>query len=582
MSGVLITASRLANAAMADAAAADALGPEPLDVEAGRELFSYEPYTLPISGGGGADGEVTPDQAIYAINHSLDTLWVLVCAFLVFFMQAGFAALEAGSVRAKNTKNILLKNVIDACAGALMWWALGFPFAFGNRFDGSNGWIGANNFFLAQYDQQATTPGNTYPIAMRNYSYTDETLSGFAFWLFQWAFAATAATIVSGAVAERCRFVAYLIYTAVITMWIYPVVVHWVWSSEGWLSAFFVQPNTFDDTGNLIRGTCTGVCNRLRNGVIDFAGSGVVHMTGGTAALFAAWILGPRIGRFDSTGAVQNIPAHSLPLATLGVFILWFGWYGFNCGSTLGIIGGLQETAAKVAVVTTLAAGAGGVTSLALSRAIEGHIDLAPSLNGILGGLVASCAGCATVEPFAGMVIGIVAGIIYVGSSKMLKAMRIDDPLDASPVHFFCGIWGLWACGLLSTYTNVSAVYGDTTVQLTTGGGYWGGFYGGGGTLLGVNIISTLAIAAWVGINSCIMFGLLKVTGLFRVSEEDETVGMDISHHGGSAYEWQSGGPPDGGEDEDELKKPPAPEAPEAEAVEEGMARAEEAAEEKA
>lgn len=491
--------------------------------------------------------------------------------------QAGFAALEAGSVRAKNTKNILLKNVIDACAGALMWWALGFPFAFGERLNSSNGWIGANNFFLAQYDQQTITAGNPYPIAMRNFSYTDTTLSGFAFWLFQWAFAATAATIVSGAVAERCRFVAYLIYTAVITMWIYPVVVHWVWSGEGWLSAFFVQPNTFDNTGNLIRGTCTGVCNRLRNGVIDFAGSGVVHMTGGTAALFAAWILGPRIGRFDSTGAVQNIPAHSLPLATLGVFILWFGWYGFNCGSTLGISGGYQETAAKVAVVTTLAAGAGGVTSLALSRAIEGHIDLAPSLNGILGGLVASCAGCATVEPFAGMVIGIVAGIIYVGSSKMLKAMRIDDPLDASPVHFFCGIWGLWACGLLSTYTNVSAVYGDT-VQLFTGGGYWGGFYGGGGTLLGVNIIATLAIAAWVGINSCIMFGLLKVTGLFRVSEEDETVGMDISHHGGSAYEWQSGGPPDGGEDEDELKKPPAPE----EAVEEGMARAEEAAEEKA
>lgn len=575
MSGVLITASRLANAAMVDAAAADALGPEPLDVEAGRELLSYEPYTLPA--------DVTADQAIYAINHSLDTLWVLVCAFLVFFMQAGFAALEAGSVRAKNTKNILLKNVIDACAGALMWWAIGFPFAFGTRFNGSNGWIGANNFFLAQYDHDQTiTAGNPYPIAMRNFTYTESSLSGFAFWLFQWAFAATAATIVSGAVAERCRFVAYLIYTAVITMWIYPVVVHWVWSSEGWLSAFFVQPGTFDDEGNLIRGTCAAVCNRLRNGVIDFAGSGVVHMTGGTAALFAAWILGPRIGRFDSTGAVQNIPAHSLPLATLGVFILWFGWYGFNSGSTLGISLGYQEIAAKVAVVTTLAAGSGGVTSLALSRAIEGHIDLAPSLNGILGGLVASCSGCATVEPFAGMVIGIVAGIIYVGASKMLKAMRIDDPLDASPVHFFCGIWGLWACGLLSTYTNVLSVYGDTTVQLTTGGGYWGGFYGGGGTLLGVNIISTLAIAAWVGINSCIMFGLLKVTGLFRVSEEDETVGMDVSHHGGSAYEWQSGGPPDGGEDEDELKKPPAPEAPEAEAVEEGMARAEEAAEEKA
>ena len=155
-------------------------------------------------------------------------------------------------MRAKNTKNIRLKNVIDACAGALMWWALGFPFAFGERLNSSNGWIGANNFFLAQYDQQTITAGNPYPIAMRNFSYTDTTLSGFAFWLFQWAFAATAATIVSGAVAERCRFVAYLIYTAVITMWIYPVVVHWVWSGEGWLSAFFVQPNTFDDTGNLI------------------------------------------------------------------------------------------------------------------------------------------------------------------------------------------------------------------------------------------------------------------------------------------------------------------------------------------
>jgi Amt family ammonium transporter len=487
---------------------------------------------------------LTLSEEVEGINLAIDTLWQLLAAFMVFLMQAGFAALEAGSVRAKNTKNILLKNLLDACLGAVVWWALGFPFAFGARFNGSNGWIGANNFFLAQYNHVLyTTAQPRYNIELVNFGRTggdpdglggvntDEAgLSGYAFWMFQWAFAATTATIVSGAVAERCRFVGYLIYQSVLIAFVYPVVVHWVWSTEGWLSAFFVPPNNDDPA----RGTCDGVCDNLFN----------------------------------------DLQPHSLPLATLGVLIMWFGWYGFNCGSTLALANGLWYVAAKVAVVTTLSAAGGGCGTVILGIIMRQPIDLAPVLNGILSGLVACCAGTATFEPFAGLVVGLVASWLYAGASAGLKKLRIDDPLDASPVHLVNGAWGLIAAGLLSTRTNTIAAYGNpgpTNQEPTdfiftdSGHKYWGGFYDGGGRLFGAQVIAMLAIFAWVSIVCIPLFGILKITGLFRVSEEEEVVGMDISHHGGSAYEWQM---PDGDKTEsrlnndDEKPSPPPPGEP--------------------
>jgi len=484
-----------------------------------RDLVSYD----------GVD-DATSDL-ISAINHELDTVWLLISAFLVFFMQAGFAMLEAGGVRAKNTQNILLKNVLDACLGALLWWMVGFPFAYGERTNGDNGWIGANNFFLAQYSTTGPTAGDPYPIQVRGYEYDSTTINGFSFWIFQWAFAATAATIVSGAVAERCKFIAYLAYTIAITAFIYPVVVHWIWSSEGWLSAFHGSS-----------GSCGGACDNIHNGAFDFAGSGVVHMTGGTAALVGAYILGPRIGRFDKDGKVQEIPSHSMPLATLGSFILWFGWYGFNSGSTLGLSNGLSAIAAKVAVVTTLSAAAGGASSLGLSRFIDGHVDLMAGINGILAGLVGSCSGAATIEPWAAVIVGGIAGSIYVGSRHLLFKLKIDDPLDASCVHLFCGAWGLFATGLFSTYSNTVATYGDGAAVLPNGDKYYGGFYGGGGTLLAVNIAAMLAIFAWVSSTAGILFFALKQAGLFRVTPEDEISGMDITHHGGGAYGYTAKG----------------------------------------
>ena len=263
-------------------------------------------------------------------------------------LQAGFAMLEVGTVRAKNTKNILIKNVMDACLGVLIWWAFGFAFAFGVEGANPNAFIGGKQFFMLNY---APTEVNAIPYA------SSPTPNSFAFWFFQWTFAATAATIVSGAVAERCRFTGYLTYTFFLTGFIYPVVVHWVWSSQGWLSAFFSEEAAPGQTN-------------LYKGMIDFAGSGVVHTTGGVAAFWGAFFLGPRIGRFDADGNVMELPGHSASLAALGVLILWFGFYGFNPGSTLGIWFSGESgqnfavVAGKVACTTSISAGAGGMSTL--------------------------------------------------------------------------------------------------------------------------------------------------------------------------------------------------------------------------
>mmetsp|Transcript_48469 Transcript_48469/g.90278 ORF Transcript_48469/g.90278 Transcript_48469/m.90278 type:complete len:537 (+) Transcript_48469:128-1738(+) len=429
----------------------------------------------------------------------LDILWLLLGSYLVFFMQAGFALLEAGSVRSKNTKNILLKNVLDACLGAAVWWLIGYPFAFGGPYeqDDRNPFIGAGtNFAMAD---RAQASGSFY-----------------ATWMFQWAFAATAGTIVSGAVAERCDFRAYLVYTCIITGIIYPVVAHWGWSSEGWLSPF-------REPSRIIGG----------NGLIDFGGSAIVHMGGGGAALMASIFLGPRLGRFDVNGDVVDMPGHSTVLAALGTFILWFGWYGFNPCSTLAIK--YMNIAQRVAVTTTLSAAAGGSTCLGIHVALGNPPDVSPALNGILAGLVGITAACPVVQPWVSYVIGMIAAPIYMFSSHALKKLRIDDPLDAAPVHFCCGAWGLISVGLFADKELTASAYG------TYMDGY-GVFMGGDGVQLGVQLVALVAIASWSCGTSAILFAILKHYKILRVDLEDEIKGLDLTHHGGSAYTFAVNG----------------------------------------
>lgn len=384
------------------------------------------------------------------MTQAADTLWVLLCGVLVFFMQTGFAALCAGSVRLKNVKNIMLKNLLDACVGALAFWSLGYGVAYGKYHDG-NEIIGSSFFFLSgQFERK----------------------DGFHNFFFQWAFAATAATIVSGAVAERCGMFAYAGYAFFLTAFVYPVVVHWVWSTKGFLSAFKSEPF-------------------LNVGTVDFAGCGVVHMVGGLAAGLGSAVLGPRLGRFDPDADPAHFAGHSAPLTVLGTFILWVGWYGFNCGSTLLIVGA-DEVASKVAVTTTLAAATGGITNLIYHFQVTKHssndkhgiYDVAEVCNGILAGLVSITAACSVVEPWASVVIGFIGAFVYSGFSRLLISLQIDDAVNATPVHFACGMWGLIAPGLFARGLNMRAAYGNHRTGL---------FYGGNGTMLAVQLLALVA-----------------------------------------------------------------------------------------
>ena len=356
---------------------------------------------------------------------------------------------------------------------------------------------------------------------------TEEHATGytFALWFFQYVFAAAAATIVSGAVAERAQLVAYLIYSGVITGLIYPVVVHWVWDGYGWASAF--NTNTGDD-------------GPLLGGQIDFAGSGVVHMTGGVAALVGAAIIGPRSGRFEGGGRVGKpvaIKGHSSVLQVMGTFILWLGWYGFNPGSTLGITpAGYAMHASRSVVTTTLSAATGGITVVILDKLLGSMTwDVGAVCNGILGGLVSITAGCSTVYPWAAVLIGFIGGFVYFGSSKLLlNICKVDDPLDAFAVHGACGFWGCFATALFAA--EAYAYHGDVGDCSEKPG--VGAFYGGG-CLIGVAMATLFAEIAWVFGMCFLMFFGLKMTGLLRVSQDIEEMGMDVSKHGGTAYEME-------------------------------------------
>jgi len=440
------------------------------------------------------------------VAGGVDVFYLLFAGALVFFMQAGFAMLCAGSVRQKNVKNIMLKNIMDACGGALGFWSVGYAFAYGGSSPDKKGFIGNQGFFLKDF----TSGGDLISF------------------FFQFAFAATAATIVAGTVAERCKFEAYIAYSLALTGFVYPVVVYSIWSSSGFLSAFNGTP-TF------------GV------GMIDFAGSGVVHMTGGATALIAAKILGPRIGRFyDADGnelpEPHSFPPHSVALQVLGTFILWVGWYGFNPGSSLAIANtGSGSVAALCAVTTTISAASACVsamfTDMVLYRRKTGETayDITMCMNGALSGLVGITANCSVVAPWAAFVIGIVSGWTYIFWSNLLVKLKIDDAVDAIPVHFGNGIWGCIATGLFAEPTRTALAYSDHTDKF--GWFYMWGKGSGDGSLLAAEICGVLWIIGWVSVIMVPYFHLLNILGLFRVDSIEEEVGLDISHHKGAAYD---------------------------------------------
>jgi Amt family ammonium transporter len=429
----------------------------------------------------------------------------MMCGFLVFFMQCGFALLEAGTVRAKNTKNILLKNLLDACVGAIIWWGWGYSLAY----DAGDPFIGmvettdvAPMFFMSSW--KSDTPMGS------------ATAYGLALWFFQYVFAAAAATIVSGAMAERTALGGYITYTTVITGFIYPVVVHWGWSSDGWASAFA--------TGSV--GNPDGA---FKTGMVDFAGSGIVHTTGGVAALCGAAVVGPRTGRFDDAKKPISMPGHSTTLQVMGTFILWLGWYGFNPGSTLGIANPAYAAgAARCVVTTTLSAAAGGIMVILLEKIVGDHTwSVGAACNGILAGLVSITAGTSVMLPGLAFLTGCLGGIVYFSASKIvLNVCKVDDPLDAFAVHGSCGFWGVTAAAL---FADKNLGYASCS-----GGGL---FMGGGGDGLAVAMSFLFATIGFVGTLSFLMFFLLKKIGILRVSAEVEAAGMDVSKHGGSAYE---------------------------------------------
>jgi len=437
-----------------------------------------------------------------ATNHT----WLILCGALVMFMQAGFAMVESGCCRSKNVQNILMKNLVDVCVGTLCWWAVGWTLAYGIA-DGENDAF-ANS-------KQAFGTGFTE--ADRNGNFTTST--AMVNWFFQWAFCSAAATIVSGGVAERVQFPGYLVFTIVMTSWIYPVVVHWTWG-YGWLAGG--ADYSITDTG-----------------FMDFAGSGIVHMCGGVGALVGAAVVGAREGRFDAQSADDAFAPHSLPLIVLGTFILWFGWYGFNCGSTLGMASQAQGTmAAQVAMNTTLSAASCGLVVLMLRFAILRRYDIGGMCNGILAGLVSITAPCGNVECGSAVLIGMIGAFIYQGSSMLLQKLKVDDPIDAFAVHGACGAWGVLAAALFDWGTGWDYFNGWSGWSCVTGDN--GCKSGAFAEALGANVMEIFIIAVWTAGFSLLVFVPLRVGGFLRADAETQEKGMDtVKHSPPKAYTMQ-------------------------------------------
>ena len=416
----------------------------------------------------------------------LDNIFIFFAAVLVFLMQPGFALLEAGLTRAKNAGNIMMKNLMDLSIGVLAFafvgWGIAYPGDF-NNWIGSAG-LGIDGFFggyLVDVSPEALGDEGFYPLAVP------------VDFFFQAAFAAAAATIVSGAVAGRTKFVGYLCYSVLITGLIYPIVVSWKWGA-GWL----------DDAG-----------------FIDFAGSGLVHMTGGVAALAGAMVIGPRIGKFGDDGKPRALPGHSIPLAMAGVLLLFIGWFGFNPGSQLQA----DMAVPIIAVLTAFAAAAGGVAAMATSWITMRKPDVSMAGNGILAGLVAICSGIGEMNWLGTLLTGAIAGVIVVLSVLGVERLRIDDPVGAFSVHGVCGFWGLLATGLFATTSPINGL--DESAGL---------LYGGNAGLFVDQLVGGVAIAIFVFAAAGAMFMILKTAGLLRVSAEDEIAGLDVSEHGSPGY----------------------------------------------
>ena len=409
---------------------------------------------------------------ILDLATSVDVGWTLVAAALVFFMQAGFAMVETGFTRAKNAGNIIMKNLMDFSLGTPIFWILGFGIMFG----AASPFFGGFDFFADG-------------VVGEGYDWT--TL------IFQTVFCATAATIVSGSMAERTKFSAYCIYSMVISAVIYPVSGHWIWGG-GWLAEL---------------------------GFHDFAGSTAVHMVGGVAALVGAAILGPRIGKYTKDGKARAIPGHSLTLGALGCFILWFCWFGFNGGSTVALSGGGAEVASRVFVTTNMAAAVATVTVMCITWIRYKKPDVSMTLNCSLAGLVAITAGCDMVTPMGSAIIGICAGFAVVfGIEFVDQKLKVDDPVGAVGVHCINGALGTILTGLFAYYN------GTETQPL-------GLFYGGGFHFFGIQVLGVVAVIAWVAITMTIVFNIIKHTIGLRVSEAEEIMGLDKPEHGlSSAY----------------------------------------------
>jgi len=426
-----------------------------------KVLFFLTVILVPITVFG-QDAISDVESKIAAVQTNADYVWTLVAAFLVFFMQAGFAMVEAGLTRCKNTVNILMKNLMDFSVGSLAFWAIGFGLMFGV----TNGYFGTDGFFFSDFSKDG-----------------DNWL--FAFWMFQVVFAATAATIVSGAMAERTKFVGYLIYSAIVSAFIYPIFGSWAWGSlfhgGGWLEGL---------------------------GFIDFAGSSVVHSVGGWAALAGAMVLGPRIGKYGPDGKPRAIPGHNITLAALGTFILWFGWFGFNPGSTTAA----NTDTALIAVNTNLAAAAGSIAAMFTAWIIFKKPEATMTFNGALAGLVAITAPCANVSPTSAVILGLVAGVLVVLSVMFFdKVAKIDDPVGAISVHGVCGAWGTLAAGLFDI-----------------NGFSW--------SVVGVQALGVLTCFAWAFTTAYILFKIIDKTIGLRVSKEEELDGLDFGEHGLEAY----------------------------------------------
>jgi Amt family ammonium transporter len=433
------------------------------------------------------------DATVPQLQSAIDSVWVMFAAVLVIFMQAGFALLEAGSTRMKNAGHVAGKTILTFGICALAFWAIGFGFAFGDGANfASNNIIGTSGFFFQGAAAEAAGAFNG------SLGFSDVHI-GIKF-LFQLAFAGVSLAIAWGGFAERGKLPVYFIFGTLFTIFIYPVVAHWVWGG-GWLSKIGMQ---------------------------DFAGSTVVHLQGATAALVATILLKPRIGKFNKDGSANMIPGHNQVLTVLGVIILWIGWFGFNPGSTLSAMG--DAYFGYIALTTNMAAAAGGVAALVVSWMYFGKSDIPSMLNGVLAALVAITASCAYVDTWAAIVIGAVAGIVTFFTAQWFEKMGLDDPIYAFSVHGIAGVWGTLSNGLFANpdLINTNALVGE--------GGL---FYGGGFHQLGVQALGVAGAFVFVAVLSFIILGIIKVTIGLRVTEEEEIIGLDLSEHGTYGYPEQ-------------------------------------------